>query len=273
MHVACIQLNSGNSIAENVETILQEVRQAADRGAKLIALPENAVLMESNGERVKSLSLPQKTHPALPLLTAIAKERNIWLAIGSIAVAIPRKDKLANRSFLINPKGEIVATYDKIHLFDSAPGENERYLESKRFGAGDKAVLVETPLGMIGLTICYDLRFPHLFRTLAQAGAECILVPAAFTYTTGIAHWHTLLRARAIENGCFIIAAAQCGMHPGKRQTFGHSLIVNPWGEIIAEAQDTPTTIYANLQLQEVKLARQRISSLSHDRPYSVYKV
>jgi predicted amidohydrolase len=201
---------------------------------------------------------------------ALARELGIWLHIGSMAV-LATPDKIANRSFLFTPDGAIAASYDKIHMFDVQLPDGESYRESKSFQAGDRAVLAELPWGRLGLTICYDLRFPTLYRALAKAGASFIAVPSAFTVPTGQAHWHTLVRARAIETQCFVFAAAQAGEHENGRRTFGHSLIVSPWGGILAEGDGVnPSVIFADVELEAIAEARRRVPSLEHDRPFEV---
>jgi len=208
-------------------------------------------------------------HRALLEFRAMAARLGLWILIGSLAVK--REDNgLANRSYLVDPTGNLVSRYDKIHMFDVDLPNGESYLESDNYVAGTEACLASTPWGILGLTVCYDLRFPHLYRALAKAGAQIISVPSAFTRTTGIAHWHVLLRARAIETGCFIVAPAQCGNHYGRRATYGHSLIVDPSGTILAEAHDEPCFVIADLDLQLVHLARSSIPSLQHDSDYTI---
>lgn len=259
--VACVQLNSQDDVLANLNAIEQGVREAAQLGATLITLPENAFWMQDAGK-----GYPPSLEAAEAACKTLAQTLKVWLLIGSTHVPTG-EGKYWNRSLLIDDRGEIAAQYDKIHLFDATLKNGEIYRESARIKAGDKAIVQATPLGNIGLTICYDVRFPHLHRGLAKAGAMILTVPAAFTYTTGKAHWHTLLRARAIENGCFVIAPAQCGMHPGNRRTYGHSLIVSPWGEVLAEgAEDTPCVITATLDMSMIEDARAMVPSLNHDR-------
>lgn len=263
---ACIQLNSTNNIEANLEQAEQLIRQAVAKGAKLVTLPENATIMEEQGARIKAQSPTADTHIAVKYFQQLAQSLDCWIIVGSIPVSVEHDEKLANRCFVFNNNGTVSASYDKIHLFDANPKPGEHYTESHRYLSGDTAIIVNTPWAKIGLSICYDLRFPHLFRTLAQAGAECIIVPSAFTYTTGKDHWHVLLRARAIETGCYIIAPAQCGTHPGNRKTYGHSLIIDPWGHIIAEADEQPGIILATLDIAQVHQTRKALPSLSHDR-------
>ncbi len=265
---ACVQMNSGDNVANNVKAAEQGVRDAAARGAQLIALPENALFMQAPGK-----GPAPSCEGAIAKLGALADKLGVWILIGSVQVPSP-EGRAYNRSLLINHKGAIVARYDKTHLFDVKLKNGETYAESDRIAPGAEAVLAQTPWGKLGLTVCYDVRFAHLHRVLAQAGAGIITVPAAFTYTTGSAHWHILLRARAIETGCFIIAPAQCGMHPGERITYGHSLIISPWGEILAEGSETDVGIsLATLNMNLVAEARAMIPALTHDRPFKLKEV
>ena len=261
---AClIQLNSSEDIHSNVQIIEHYLESASAQKADMVFLPENAFYL--NG--VRNQPVPDMAQ-AIARCQAKAKEYGFWLVIGSAHIPVP-DNKYYNRSLCIAPDGSIIAEYDKIHLFDVELKNGEQYRESDRIQAGNKAVIVPTPFGKMGMTICYDVRFAALYRSLAKAGADFITVPAAFTYTTGKAHWHTLLRARAIETGCYIIAAAQCGLHPGNRQTYGHSLIVSPWGEIIAEAGEKETGILtAEIDIEKVQEARSMIPALQHDREF-----
>ena len=266
MHVtvACIQTNAADEIATNLERLEPMIRSARDRGAQLITLPENACLMVKGREKLFARSPVESEHPGVAFCSRMAKETGAFLLAGSIAVSIGH-DRLANRSYLFCPEGKTVAHYDKIHMFDANLSENETYRESANFRGGDRAVLAETPWGKIGMTICYDLRFPHLHRALAKAGANIITVPAAFTVSTGKLHWHVLLRARAIETGCFVVAPPQCGTQDGRRTTYGHSLIIAPSGEIIAEAGEEPAVIMAELDMDVVAATRRMLPSLTHD--------
>lgn len=267
VRVSCIQLNSGDEMAANVARIQAFVAQAAGEGAQLIALPENAFLMEDpKGARSR---IAQEGHPAITACVEMAREHGVWLLAGSIAVWEEAFEKCFNRSFLFDPQGSVVATYDKIHLFDVTLSGGESYRESDHMAAGDRAVLARTPLGVLGMSICYDLRFAHLYRALAKQGAQILAIPAAFTQITGEAHWHVLLRARAIESGCFVIAPAQTGTHPGGRRTYGHSLMIDPWGKIIAEAGTEEGIISAELDLGMVERVRAQLPSLSHDREFN----
>lgn len=276
--VALIQLTSGDDIRQNIRVISQYVREAAGKGAAFIALPENAFYMRREAQHKdetdaagKAPKYSTEMHPGVTTMRSLAAELGVWILIGSIAPMESDDQKLPyNRSILINAAGDIVSRYDKIHLFDVELGDGQTYLESKRVMPGEKAVLAPTPWGVLGFSICYDLRFAHLYRTLAESGADILSVPAAFTVPTGKAHWHVLLRARAIETGCFVIAPAQCGEHPGGRKTFGHSLVVNPWGEVLADGGDTPRVVLATLHMEEVHQARERIPVLKYRRNYSV---
>ncbi len=265
---ACVQVNAGPEIGPNLETAAVLVRRARDAGAEFITLPENVSMVVQGRAKVLARVRPEADHPALPVFTELARETGAWLLVGSLGIALD-DGRVANRSFLIDSTGTIVARYDKIHLFDVDLPGGESYRESATYRPGDRAVVAATPWGGLGLTICYDLRFPALFRALAQSGAGLITVPAAFTVPTGRAHWHILLRARAIETGCFILAPAQCGRHDEGRHTFGHSLIVGPWGEILAEAQDQPGIITAKLDLGRIAECRTMVPQLKHDRAFT----
>jgi predicted amidohydrolase len=262
---ACVQLNAGSDVNANLGAALPLIREAAGRGAQLVTLPENAFFMrESGGDPFPAYD------DAVARCCALARELKVWLLIGSIhppAVGA----RAWNRSLLIDAGGNIAAQYDKIHLFDATLKNGETYRESDRMQGGNAATLAETPWGKLGMTICYDLRFPHLYRALAKAGADFLSIPSAFTYTTGSAHWHALMRARAIENGCYVVAPAQCGLHPGQRRTYGHSLIVAPWGEILAEgSEDTVGVITAVIDTDTIAEARAMLPSLKHDRAFTL---
>ena len=264
---ACVQLRSSDDVAENIRTASALIREAKAQGADFIATPENTTLMAPDGGAKLERSFSEQTDPALPAFRALSAELGVWLLIGSLAIKVSDA-KTANRSFLIDPKGAIAERYDKIHLFDVDLPSGEAYRESNTVAGGGRAVTADLPWCRIGLSVCYDLRFPQLYRTLAQAGAGLLTVPSAFTETTGKAHWHVLLRARAIENGAFVLAPAQGGTHAGDRKTYGHSLIVAPWGEVLAEAGTDPGVIVADIDPKLALDARARISSLRHDRPF-----
>lgn len=265
LKTALIQLNSGPDIQGNLDASAVLIREAATRGAQLICTPENTCHMRFPAHEKLKTALPQDTHPAIPYYSALAKELGIWLLIGSLSIKVS-DDKIANRSFLFDPEGQLAASYDKIHLFDVDLPTGESHRESDNVQAGDKAVIADTPWGKVGMTICYDVRFAYLYRKLAQMGASILTVPAAFTVPTGKAHWEVLLRARAIETGSFILAPGQCGSHEGGRATYGHSLIIDPWGHILAEGGEEPGIIMADLDLSVVDKTRSAIPSLKHDR-------
>ena len=258
---------SGRDVAVNVRSALDFIRRAADNDAAYVQTPECTTLMEIERPRLMAETLPEEGNPALAAFTQAARDFAIWLHIGSMGVKVG-PEKLANRSYVIAPDGRIAARYDKIHMFDVDLGNGEVYSESASYMPGDQAVIAGLPWGNLGLTICYDLRFPGLFRTLAQSGAKLISVPAAFTRVTGEAHWQTLLRARAIETESFVLAAAQGGRHENGRETYGHSLIVSPWGEVLAESGSNPDVITADIDIERVDAARRKVPSLRHDRPF-----
>jgi predicted amidohydrolase len=268
LKAACIQVNASNDMDDNIRAAAALACDARAAGAELVVMPENVSMMEWGRTNILAKALPEKEHKALQAFQELAKETGLWLHTGSLAVFLPEEGKVANRSYFLSPEGEVVAQYDKIHMFDVDLGEGEVYRESATFAPGREAVLADSPWGKIGMTICYDVRFPQLYRSLAHAGATILTVPAAFTRITGKAHWHVLLRARAIETGCFVLAPAQCGEHAGGRQTFGHALIVSPWGAILADAGEQPGYIMASLDLDQVAEARGKVPSLSHDRAF-----
>jgi deaminated glutathione amidase len=268
LSVACVQTNSARDIAGNLETVPPLVRAARNAGAEFVLLPENVSMMEPDTALWREKALPEKGHPALAAFRALARETGAWLLIGSLAIRVAG-DKVANRSILLDSEGEIVARYDKIHLFDVDLGAGESYRESATIAPGDRAVVADTPWGRLGMSVCYDLRFAHLYRSLAKAGADFLSIPAAFTRTTGRAHWHVLQRARAIETGCYVFAPAQCGVHAMGRETFGHALIVDPWGTVLADAGEDVGFIIATIDLAAVAEARRKIPALTHDRPYA----
>jgi len=268
VRVACVQMTAGPEVGANLDAAAALIREAAAGGAKFILTPENTSIIEPNREQALAKSFTQDAHPGLPLFAGLAKELGVWLLIGSMPIRV-EPERLANRSFLIDDQGRVITHYDKIHLFDVDLPNGEVYRESERIRSGAQAVLAPTPWGGLGMTVCYDLRFPQLYRDLAHAGASIISIPAAFTVPTGEAHWHVLLRARAIETGAFVLAPAQCGQHAGGRRTYGHSLIVAPWGEILAEAGDQPGIIGAIIDFSQVASARAMIPSLRHDRDYA----
>jgi len=265
--VGLVQMCSGNDIERNVKDALSLIKEAADRGAHYIQTPEVTTLMELDRARLFAVVEPEKSSLALSQFVSAARDLKIWLHIGSMAVR-ESETHLANRSYVIAPNGEVRARYDKIHMFDVDLPSGESYRESESYLPGDAAIVTDLPWGRLGLTICYDLRFPGLHRTLAQNGAHFIASPAAFTKTTGAAHWHTLLKARAIESQCFVFAAAQGGLHDNNRETFGHSLVISPWGETLAEADVHPSVIISDVKWSEVDEVRARVPSLQHDRAF-----
>lgn len=270
LRVACVQMRSGVEIAPNIAAASNLIRDAAGQGAQLVATPEMTNLLDIRPGKARPKIVPEADDQTLAAMRSLAAELGIWVLIGSIAVTLEGEDRLANRSVLIAPDSSVRARYDKIHMFDVEVGDGQSYRESRAYRPGERAVLAETEFGKLGMTICYDVRFPHLYRKLAQAGAGILTIPAAFTRVTGEAHWHVLVRARAIETGSFVIAPAQGGRHEDGRETFGHSLIVSPWGEVLAEkTDDEPGVILADLDLDAVAKARCRIPSLGNDQSIS----
>jgi predicted amidohydrolase len=267
---ACLQLSSAREVALNIAAAAELTRRARDAGAELIMTPEVSDMMEPKRALRLEKAKDEANHPMVAAFTELARETGAWLLLGSVVVRREAgDDRLANRSFLIAPDGGIKARYDKIHMFDVELAGGESYRESNAFRPGEAAVTAALPWGVLGMSVCYDLRFPHLYRALAQAGADFLAVPSAFTVPTGRAHWHVLLRARAIENGCFVFAPAQWGQHAEGRKTYGHSLIVAPWGEVLAEAEDGNGVIIAEIDPAKIAEARRAVPSLRHDRPYA----
>ena len=270
---ACVQISSQLDMDANLEAASALVRDAADNGAQMVLLPENVSLMGTNREQALAMAMPEARHKALPVFTELAREKGVWLMVGSLSVRLDEagggEDMLANRSLLISDQGEVMVRYDKIHMFDVNIEGGESHRESETYRPGAQAVVAATPWGGLGMTICYDLRFPYLYRSLAQAGAHFLSVPSAFTRVSGRAHWHVLLRARAVETGCYIFAPAQCGDHANDRQTYGHSLIIDPWGKILAEAGESPCVIAADIDPSRVAAVRAMIPSLEHDRKFT----
>jgi predicted amidohydrolase len=267
LRAACVQLNSGNDLAANVSTACRLVREAAANAAQLVLTPEYALMLDGRGRVMREAALPPDGGTILAQMRELARELKIWLLLGSIIVRTD-ESRIANRSVLVAADGSIAATYDKIHMFDVTLPDGKVIRESSAYLPGTRAVVADTPWGRLGLTVCYDLRFPGLFRALAQAGASFISVPSSFQRQTGSVHWHTLLKARAIENTCYIFAPAMCGDHPGDRQTYGHSLIVDPWGEVLADAGEAPGVIYAEIDPARVAKMRRMLPSLEHDRAF-----
>jgi len=274
MQVGLVQLQVCDDPAVNLPETISLIRAAAAGGAGFVLTPECTNALSSSREHQRAVFRSEADDSSLAALRDEAAALGIWVLVGSLGLATGDADgRFANRSLLIAPDGSVRARYDKIHMFDVNVSETEVYRESAGYRPGDKAVLADTPFGRIGMTVCYDLRFPYLYRALAQAGAQILTVPAAFNHITGQAHWEVLLRARAIETGCYVIAPAQTGYHPeshGKgRRTHGHSLVVAPWGEVIADAGTEPGVVFAEIDLDQVEQARKRIPSLTHDRGFS----
>jgi predicted amidohydrolase len=265
---ACVQISATPDVMHDIRVLSRLTREAAGAGAQFIALPEYCAGLDSREGCLYPVAPPEDEHPVLPAMTALARELSIWLLIGSIGVKAA-DGRIHNRSFMVTPEGVIAARYDKIHLFDVDLGEGKLYRESATIAPGEKAVIAPCIEGTIGLSICYDIRFPHLYRAYAQAGADILAIPAAFTKITGEAHWHVLQRARAIENGAYVIAPAQYGTLAGGGQCYGHSLIVDPWGRVLADAGDGEGFIIADVDLAQVTETRRRIPSLKHDKPFS----
>jgi predicted amidohydrolase len=266
---ALVQMRTVRNVAGNIDAAATLVREAKALGADYVQTPEQTSLMELDRKSLFAHIVEEERDPALAAFQELARELKIHLHVGSLAVRVS-PEKAANRSFFIDPNGEIAARYDKIHMFDVNLPNGESYRESNTYRPGETAVVAALPLCKVGLTICYDVRFPALYRALAEAGAEMITVPAAFTKQTGEVHWHILLRARAIETGCFVLAAAQGGHHENGRDTFGHSIVIDPWGRIVAEAGVEPGVTVADINLGLVAEARQKIPALEHGRRFEV---
>jgi predicted amidohydrolase len=273
MRAALLQMTSTDIPAENLETVKAMMAEAVRGGAGFVLTPEVTNCLSGSRTHQNGVLCHEEDDPTLAALREEAAKHGIWLLLGSLGIKTHDDDgRFANRQFLISPQGEITARYDKIHMFDVEVTPEETYRESDGYRPGTKAVVAETPFARIGMTICYDVRFPHLHRALAKGGAQILTVPAAFSYVTGEAHWHSLLRARAIETGCFVLAPAQTGKHPASRgpsrKTYGHSLAVAPWGEVLADAGQEPGVTYVDLDLEKVAEARKRVPSLTHDREF-----
>lgn len=264
-----VQMRSGLSPHANLDSAVRLIEEAKNGGADYVLTPEMTNILEIRRERLFAALEPEESDPSLAAFRDLARKLGIFLHIGSLAIKL-LPEKAANRSFLIDRKGEIIARYDKIHMFDVDLENGETYRESANYQPGESAILADLPFGRFGLTICYDLRFPSLYRALAEAGAGFITVPSAFTRRTGEAHWHVLLRARAIETGCYIFAAAQGGRHENGRETYGHSLIIDPWGTILAEGGVDPGVVMARIDPAKIDSVRRSIPSLEHGRRFSV---
>lgn len=267
--IGLVQMRSGRVPQANLDAAAKLIGEAKRAGADYVLTPEMTNIMDNKRERLFAAIVEEENDSSLQAFRELARSLAIYLHIGSLAIRVS-PDKAANRSFLIDPQGKIVARYDKIHMFDVDLDGGESYRESENFHSGEIAILTDLPWGRLGLTVCYDLRFPALYRALAEAGATFLAVPSAFTQQTGEAHWHVLLRARAIENGSFVFAAAQGGKHENGRETFGHSLVVDPWGRVLAEGGIEPGIVIADIDPAEVATARARIPSLQHGRRFEI---
>jgi len=268
-NAAMIQMRSGLDPTANLAAALKSINEAKEAGADYVLTPEMTNILTAKREQLFAKIVTEERDATLTTLREVARKLAIYIHIGSLAIkASP--EKAANRSFLIDRRGEVVARYDKIHMFDVDLAGGESYRESNTYRPGELAMVADLPWGRLGLTVCYDLRFPALYRALAEAGASFLAIPSAFTRQTGEAHWHVLQRARAIENGCFVFAAAQGGKHENGRETYGHSLVVDPWGRILAEGGTEPGVVMAQIDPSEVVAARSRIPSLHHGRRFEL---
>jgi predicted amidohydrolase len=272
---SCIQFTAGPDPEPNLRQVGELIRRARDAGADFIMTPEASNLIES-GKRRRDKARREADDPFLAGMRELARELGIWLLLGSLVIdpsgepgATEGEERLANRSFLLDAAGGVVARYDKIHMFDIDLPGGESYRESNAYRPGGKTVVAETPWGRLGMSVCYDVRFPHLYRALAQAGADFLSVPSVFTVPTGRAHWHVLLRARAIENGSFVLAPAQWGEHTAGRKSYGHSLIVDPWGEVLADGGEAVGIVTARVDPGRIGEARRTVPSLTHDRAFT----
>jgi predicted amidohydrolase len=268
VRIACLQTNSGNDYAANLATLTAMAREAAAGGAKFIFSAEYALMMDGSGRTMRENAQDAAGEPALSALIALSRELGVWHLVGSLTL-MSDDGRMFNRSVLISEAGRVIASYDKIHMFDATLPSGTVIKESSAYRPGERAVTAETPWGRLGMSVCYDLRFPQLYRALARSGATMLAIPSSFQRETGKAHWHVLLRARAIENASFVIAPALCGDHPGKRMTYGHSLVIDPWGEVLADGGESPGVVFADLDLAQVDKVRGMLPSLTHDRPFA----
>lgn len=268
LRVACLQTNSGNDYTANLATLSAMAREAVAGGARFLFSGEYALMMDGSGRTMRERAQDAAGEPAVSALAALSRELGIWHLAGSLTLASD-DGRLFNRSILLSDRGEVVASYDKIHMFDATLPSGTVIRESSAYRPGERAVLAGTPWGRLGMTVCYDLRFPQLYRALARGGATMLAVPSSFQRETGKAHWHVLLRARAIENAAFVIAPALCGDHPGKRSTYGHSLVIDPWGKVLADGGEAPGVVYADIDLAQVEKVRGMLPALMHDRPFA----
>jgi predicted amidohydrolase len=267
--VGLVQMRSGLTPAPNLDAAVKLIGEAKTGGADYVQTPEMTNILALQREKLFAAIVPEEKDVALATFRELALKLRIYLHVGSLAIEVS-PERAANRSYLIDRDGEIIARYDKIHMFDVDLANGESYRESRNYRPGESAVVADLPWGRLGLTICYDLRFPALYRALAEAGSFFIAIPAAFTKQTGEAHWHVLIRARAIENGCFVFASTQGGRHENGRDTFGHALVVDPWGRILAEGGTEPGVVLAKIDLAEVATARSRVPSLQHGRRFEI---
>ncbi len=266
---AMIQMRSGLKPSTNIDDAVRMISEAKSAGAEYVLTPEMTNILVAKREQLFAVVVEEEADASLATLRELARKLGVYIHIGSLAIKIS-PDRAVNRSFLVDPKGDIAARYDKIHMFDVDLADGESYRESRNYRPGELAVLADLPWGRLGLTVCYDLRFHALYRALAEAGATMLAIPSAFTKQTGEAHWHVLIRTRAIENGCFVFAAAQGGKHENGRETYGHSLIVDPWGRILAEGGIEPGVVMVEIDPAEVTNARARIPSLQHGRRFEI---
>jgi len=275
MKVACIQMCSGVEPQANIESLEAMVKEAAGQGAVYVQTPEMTGILQRDPDRLLRQVKPQESDPVFAAAARLAQEFGIWLHLGSTAIALedtPVTGKVANRGAIFSPKGELRATYDKIHMFDVAVDDANTWRESNRYQAGNRAVVADLDGALVGMSICYDIRFPQLYRHQAKLGAGILTCPAAFTKPTGEAHWEILLRARAIENGAFVIAAAQGGKHEDSRETYGHSMVIDPWGRIVAKLDhDRPQVLVCDIELGEVATSRKRIPNLENEQKFSIF--
>jgi predicted amidohydrolase len=263
-----VQVNASTDLQANLAEVRRQVLLAVGQGAQMVFMPENVAMMEWGRDNIIAKAALESEHRALAAFRTLAKEVSIWLHCGTLAVLLPN-GMVANRTYVIDSDGEIAARYDKIHMFDVDLGNGESYRESATFQPGQHAVIVDLPWARLGLSVCYDIRFPHLYRQLAQAGAQILTAPAAFTRVTGAAHWHVLQRARAIETGCWMISPAQTGTHANNRQTYGHGLVVDPWGAVMIDAGEDPGVSVFDVALSKVAEARGKVPSLLHQRDFN----
>jgi predicted amidohydrolase len=267
--VGLIQMHSGRSPAANLDAAVKLIDTARRDGADYVQTPEMTNIMEVKRDSLFAAIAPEEQDVSLAAFRELARRHAIWVHVGSLAVKVS-PDRAANRSFLIDPRGEVAARYDKIHMFDVDLANGESYRESRSYQPGELAAAADLPWGRLGLTICYDLRFPALYRALADSGSSFLAIPSAFTRQTGEAHWHILNRARAVENGCYVLAAAQGGRHESGRETYGHSIVVDPWGRVIAEGDAEPGVVMAEIDPAAVGAARARVPSLQHGRRFEI---